>query len=221
MSQRPDSDELATSRTMPEPAVALGSLAAVAAWLAAEQADATPVISTSVVNVPVTNGGFIDIDGDSTNDFQFTFNNSQVLKLQAVNGANGSARSATLDGFNQSYYTLVLTSGSTVDGSLTYAPLTTMGDSNQSAAPAATGAFIAGVKFIGADTFNHYGWVNFTFPNNVTPWAGALAVSAGWETTPDTAITAVPEPAAITLGALGLVCCLVARRVRRVPSPRR
>lgn len=197
------------------PATALGSLAAVAAWIATERAgDAAPVISSSVVNVPLTNGGFLDIDGDSTNDFQFAFSNSQVVRLQAVIGANASAQSGTNDGFGV-FYTQVLANGATVDGSLSYAALTTLGSNGSPSAPAALGSFSTGVKFIAADTFTHYGWLNFSFPDNVTPWTGSVAVTAGWETTPDTAITVVPEPAALTLGGLGLACCLIARRLRR------
>jgi hypothetical protein len=198
----------------------LGSLAAVAAWLAAEQADAAPVISTSVVNVPVTSGGLLDIDGDSTNDFQFVFSNSQVVRLQALNVANGSAKSGNPDGLGLDY-SLVLANGATVDGSLTYASQTTLAANGSSFAPAALGSFSTGVKFIGADTFNHYAWVNFSFPSNIAPWTGSVAATAGWETTPNAAISVVPEPAAVTLGGIGFACCLIARRMRRSRSAAR
>ena len=203
-----------------KPAAALGSLAAVAAWLAAEQADAAAVISTSVVNVPVTSGGFLDIDGDSTNDFQFVFGNSQVVRLQALNGGNGSAQSGNPDGFGLQY-SLVMANGATVDGSLTYANQTTLASNGSSFAPAALGSFSTGVKFVGADTFNHYAWVNFSFPSNIAPWTGSVAATAGWETTPNAAISVVPEPTAVTLGGLGLACCLLARQLRRLRSAAR
>jgi len=194
---------------------ALGSLAAVAAWSAASRASATPVISSTVVNVPISNGGTIDIDGSGVADFAFAFNNTQVLRIVGINGAsNATAASSTLDGFNQFYYSAVLANGSQVDGSLAFLTSTALAENSFSTSPAALGSFSTGVRFTGTDSFIHYGWVNFSFPNNTTPWAGSLAVTAGWETTPNTPITVVPEPAVALLGGVGVVAYLGGRLLR-------
>jgi len=194
---------------------AVGSLAAVAAWSAASQASATPVISSTVVNVPVTNGATIDIDGSGVADFAFFFNNSQSLRIQGLNSAsNTSTASSTLDGFGQYYYSAVLPGGSQVNGSLTFLTSTALAENSSSSSPAALGSFSTGVRFTGADSFDHYGWLQFSFPNNTTPWNGSLAVAAGWETTPNTPITVVPEPAATILGGLGVVAYFGGRLLR-------
>lgn len=194
---------------------ALGSLAAVAAWSAASRASAAPVISSTVVNVPITNGATIDIDGSGVADFAFFFNNSQALRIQGLNSAsNTSTASSTLDGFGQYYYSAVLPGGSQVDGSRTFLTSTALAENSNSGAPAALGSFATGVRFTGTDSFDHYGWMQFSFPNNITPWNGSLAVTAGWETTPNTPITVVPEPAATILGGLGVVAYLGGRLLR-------
>ena len=194
---------------------ALGSLSAVAAWSSASRASATPVISSTVVNVPISNSGTIDIDGSGVADFAFAFNNTQVLRIVGINGAsNASTASSTLDGFNQFYYSAVLANGSQVDGSLTFLTSTALAENSFSTSPAALGSFSTGVRFTGVDSFIHYGWVNFSFPNNTTPWAGSLAVTAGWETTPNTPITVVPEPAVALLGGVGVIACLGSRLLR-------
>ena len=194
---------------------ALGSLSAVAAWSAASRAAATPVISSTVVNVPISNSGTIDIDGSGVADFAFAFNNTQVLRIVGINGAsNASTASSTLDGFNQFYYSAVLANGSQVDGSLTFLTSTALAENSFSTSPAALGSFSTGVRFTGVDSLDHYGWLNFSFPNNTTPWAGSLAVTAGWETTPNTPITVVPEPAVALLGGVGVIACLGGRLLR-------
>jgi|GEM_PF-2472701 len=194
---------------------ALGSLSAVAAWSAASRASATPVISSTVVNVPISNSGTIDIDGSGVADFAFAFNNTQVLRIQGINGAsNASTASSTLDGFSQYYYSAVLANGSQVNGSLTFLTSTALAETGYSSSPAALGSFSTGVRFTGVDSLNHYGWLNFSFPNNTTPWAGSLAVTAGWETTPNTPITVVPEPAVALLGGVAVVACLGGRLLR-------
>ncbi len=201
---------------------AIGSLAAAAAWSIASRASATPVISSTVVNVPITNGATIDIDGSGVADFAFFFNNSQVLRIQGLNSAsNTSTASSTLDGFGQYYYSAVLPGGSQVDGSRTFLTSTALAENSNSGAPAALGSFATGVRFTGTDSFDHYGWLQFSFPNNITPWNGALAVTAGWETTPNTPITVVPEPAATILGGLGVVAYLGGRLLRNRLQRRR
>jgi len=192
---------------------ALGSLAAVAAWSAASRASATPIISTSVVNVPVTNGTTLDIDGSGSTDFTLLFNNSQVIRLTGA-GSNVSAASSQRDGFSQYFYSKVLQRGSTVDASLTYQTTTTIAESGFSTAPSALGSFVAGIAFTGTDAQRHYGWVSFNFPSNVAPWTGALAVAAGWETTPNTAIVVVPEPTVAAVGVAAVVACLARRWIR-------
>lgn len=194
---------------------ALGSLSAVAAWSAASRASATPVISSTVVNVPISNGGTIDIDGSGVADFAFVFNNTQVLRIMGINDAsNASTASSTLDSFNQYYYSAVLANGSPVDGSLTFLTSTALAENSYPTSPAALGSFSTGVRFTGTDSLVHYGWVNFSFPNNTTPWTGSLAVTAGWESTPNTPITVVPEPAAALLGGVGVIACLGGRLLR-------
>ena len=201
---------------------ALGSLAAAAAWMAASRASATPVTSSTVVNVPIANGVTIDIDGSGVADFLFVFNNSQVLRIQGINGAsNATTASSTLDGFGQYYYSAVLPSWSQVNGSRTFLTSTALAEQGFSSSPAALGSFFTGVRFTGADALDHYGWVKFSFPNNTTPWSGSLAVTAGWETTPNAPITVVPEPAAAILGGLGVVGYLGVRLLRNRRSRRR
>jgi len=213
----------AARRSMPQgQTAALGSLAAVSAWSAASRASASPVTSSSVVNVPISNGGTIDIDGSGVADFSFVFNNTQVLRIVGINGAsNASTASSTLDTFNQYYYSAVLANGSQVDGSLTFLTSTALADDGYLTPPAALGSFSTGVRFTGTDALDHYGWLNFSFPNNTTPWTGSLAVTAGWETTPNTPITVVPEPAVAMLSGLGVVGCLAGRLLRNRVRRRR
>jgi hypothetical protein len=213
----------AARRSMPQgQTAALGSLAAVSAWSAASRASASPVTSSSVVNVPISNGGTIDIDGSGVADFSFVFNNTQVLRIVGINGAsNASTASSTLDTFNQYYYSAVLANGSQVDGSLTFLTSTALADNGSLTPPAALGSFSTGVRFTGTDALDHYGWLNFSFPNNTTPWTGSLAVTAGWETTPNTPITVVPEPAVAMLSGLGVVGCLAGRLLRNRVRRRR
>lgn len=200
----------AAATAFPTRRAALGSLAAAAAWSAAPQAFATPVLSTSLVNVPVTNGTTLDIDGSGSADFTLAFNNSQVIRLTGL-GGNVSAASSQRDGFNQFFYTKTLTTGSTVDASLTYVATTSLAENGFATAPAALGSFSAGIRFTGTDSQQHFGWVYFNFPTNTAPWSGALAVSAGWETTPDTGIVVVPEPTTMALGVAAVVACLAGR----------
>lgn len=213
-------DSSAADTDLPGRRAALGSLAAVAAWSSASQASAAPVLSTSVVNVPVIDGSTLDIDGSGSADFTLLFNNSQMIRLTGL-GGNVSAASNQWDGFGQSFYTNPLTSGSTVDSSLSYAVTTTLAESGFSTAPSALGSFAAGVRFTGTDSQQHYGWVSFDFPSNITPWSGALAVSATWETTPNTAILVVPEPTSVALGAVAVLACLAGRWARSTGGRRR
>lgn len=194
---------------------ALGSLSAVVAWSAASRASATPVISSTVVNVPILQSGTIDIDGSGVADFSFVYGNSQVLRLQGINSAaNVSTASSTLDGFGQYYYSAVLPSWSQVDGSRTFLTITALAENGRSSSPAALGSFFTGVRFTGTDSLDHYGWLQFSFPNNTTPWTGSLTVAAGWETAPNTPIRVVPEPTAALLGGVGVVACLGGRLLR-------
>lgn len=210
-----DGDAAARRAIAQRQTASLGSLAAVAAWSMASRASAAPMISTSVVNVPIANGVSIDIDGSGVADFLFAFNNTQVLRLQGINSvANASSASSIRDGFNQYYYSAVIPTGSQVDGSLTYLTNTALAENGFSSSPAGLGSFSTGVRFTGTDSFDHYGWLSFSFPNNTTPWTGSLAVTAGWETTPNTPITVVPEPTLATLSGLGVVVCVAGRLLR-------
>jgi hypothetical protein len=73
------------------------------------------------------------------------------------------------------------------------------------------------VKFYDVGNTLHYGWINFSFPGNTYPWSGATAVSAGWETTPNTGILvgAIPEPSVSMLGSMALVVLLAGRFLKR------
>jgi hypothetical protein len=195
---------------------AIGSLAAAATWLAASRASAGPIFSTTISNTPLTSGAGLDIDGNSTDDYTifFSFQNGQNLNLSGLStglGNNASARS-NVQTPDFRYYTQAVTSGSTVDGTLNYLASTTLGLSGNANAPANLGSFSTGLRFTGSDAQLHYGWITFSFPNNTTPWTGAVAVSAGWETTPNTPIVVgVPEPSAALLGGVAIASCLVGR----------
>jgi hypothetical protein len=195
---------------------AIGSLAAAATWLAASRASAGPVFSTAISNTPLTSGAQLDIDGNSAADYTifFSFSNGQHLNLSGLStgaGFNASARSSVQTP-DFRYYTQAVTSGSTVDGTLNYSSLTTLGSSGNANAPATLGSFSTGLRFTGSDAQLHYGWITFSFPSNTTPWTGAVAVSAGWETTPNTSIVVgVPEPSAVLLGGVAIATCLFGR----------
>jgi hypothetical protein len=74
-----------------------------------------------------------------------------------------------------------------------------------------------GIEFrIGADT--HYGWVLLQSPLDS---AGANILGWAYDSNPNTAILAVPEPSAYSLLALAGVGCWLARRTRPPVSVRR
>lgn len=200
------------SKSVAAGTAAIGSLAAAAAWLAASRASAGPVFSTTISNTPLTSGALLDIDGNSNDDYVifFSFSNGQALSLSGLN-SSASARSNVLTPDSR-YYTQVLTASSTVDGTLNYFPATTLGFNGNANAPANLGTFSTGLRFTGSDAQLHYGWITFSFPNNTAPWNGAVAVSAGWETTSNTPIAVgVPEPSGVMLGGVAVTSCLVGR----------
>jgi hypothetical protein len=194
----------------------LGSLAAVATWIAAGNATAAPQLSTTTVNFSLTNGAQFDINGDGRMDFNISdnFNNHQELVLAGLNGSL-SARSGTYGQYN--YYSQVLSEGSPVNNTLTYTNLTDLSRTGNTASPAYLGTFSTGVKFYDINNALHYSWITFSFPGNTYPWIGAKAVSAGWETTPNTAILvgAVPESSVSMLGSMALVVLLAGRFLKR------
>jgi len=194
----------------------LGSLAAVATWIAAGNATAAPQLSTTTVNFPITNGAQFDINGDGRMDFYISdnFNNHQELVLAGLNGSL-SAKSGTYGQYN--YYSQVLSEGSPVNGTLTYDYLTDLSRSGNTASPAYLGTFSTGVEFYDINNALHYSWVSFNFSNNTYPWTGATAVSAGWETAANTGILvgAVPEPSASMLRSMALVLLVAGRFIRR------
>ncbi|MBU3682973.1 MAG: hypothetical protein FGM39_02970 [Phycisphaerales bacterium] len=177
---------------------ALGSLAAVAAALAATSADAgvpgAISVSSTVSNTALTNGRSLDINGDSVGDFTIVFFNSQVLRIDGV-GTNATSDSNVSTGFAVDY-TLAIPSNQTISSSTAWAVTTALA-SLGSTGPGTD--YYAGIRFlIGANT--HYGWVRFNIPQ-VSGWAGATAVSAAWQTTPNLAIAAgaVPAPGAVAV----------------------
>jgi hypothetical protein len=192
----------------------LGSLAAVATWIAAGNATAAPQLSTTTVNIPLTSGAQFDINGDRRMDFSIFFNNNQELVLNGLNGSL-SANSGTFGRYY--YYTQVLSDGSPVNGTMSASGQTDLSWSGNSASPAYLGTFSTGVKFYDVGNTLHYGWINFSFPGNTYPWSGATAVSAGWETTPNTGILvgAIPEPSVSMLGSMALVVLLAGRFLKR------
>lgn len=192
----------------------LGSLSAVATWMAACNASAVTQLSTTTVNIPLTSGAQFDINGDRRMDFSIFFNNNQELVLNGLNGSL-SANSGTFGRYY--YYTQVLSDGSPVNGTMSASGQTDLSWSGISASPAYLGTFSTGVKFYDVGNTLHYGWINFSFPGNTYPWSGATAVSAGWETTPNTGILvgAIPEPSVSMLGSMALVVLLAGRFLKR------
>ena len=188
----------------------LGSLAAVAAALAATAVDAAPAgaisVSSTVSNTALTNGGSLDINGDSVGDFTIVFRNSQVLRINGV-GTNATSDSLVSTGYGENF-TLAIPSNQTISSSTAWAVATALA-SLGSTGPGTD--YYAGIRFlIGANT--HYGWVRFNIPQ-VSGWAGATAVSAAWQTTPNLAIAAgaVPAPGAVAV----LIGAGLVRRRRR------
>jgi hypothetical protein len=187
------------SRTGHGSTPALGSLAAVAALLAATSADAgiptgSVSVSSTVSNTALTNGATLDINGDTVNDFYISFFNSQVLRISGY-GTNATSNSGTNDGYIGTF-TAAVPLNQAIGASTTWGTTTALGSIGY-AGPGTD--YYAGVRFaIGANT--HYGWVRFTIPQ-VSGWVGSTAVSAAWQTVAglDIAAGAVPAPGAVTV----------------------
>lgn len=206
MSIDPANDRpVSPSRTSHGSTPALGSLAAVAALLAATSADAgiptgSVSVSSTVSNKALTNGATLDINGDTVNDFYISFFNSQVLRISGY-GTNATSNSGTNDGYIGTF-TAAVPLNQAIGASTTWGTTTALGSIGY-AGPGTD--YYAGVRFvIGPNT--HYGWVRFNIPQ-VSGWVGSTAVSAAWETVAGVNIAAgampVPAPgaAAVLLGA--------------------
>lgn len=179
----------------------VGTLGALAVLCNLESARAAVVVSTTVVNVPivVNTSLFLDLDGDSVDDFEIFGNHSHVNAFGL-----GSNEVAT----EGSGMATVLGAVNTVDAGLSYQSVATLHQMLDATSPSAAGAFSVGFHFVGQDSLLHYGWLNLNFPNaNSISISGAEVVSASWESMAATGvtITAVPEPAAqVAIAGLGL-----------------
>lgn len=193
---------------------ALGSLAAVAAMVAAGDALAGPPpsdirVSTTIVNTTLTNGLQLDIDGNSTSDFTINFSNSAELRING-GASNRSGDSGTSVGFGYNF-TQAFASGTSIGSGAQWAAVTTLASAYNPGGPGTN--FYAGFQFnIGAAT--HYGWIQFSIPSSSSPFTGATAVAAAWQNTAGLGINAgaVPAPGAI---AVILGAGLLRRRRRR------
>ena len=180
---------------------ALGSLAAVAAMVAAGDALAGPPpsdirVSTTIVNTTLTNGLQLDIDGDSTSDFTINFSNSAELRING-GASNRSGDSGTSVGFGYNF-TQAFASGTSIGSGAQWAAVTTLASAFNPGGPGTN--FYAGFQFnIGANT--HYGWIQFSIPSRSSPFTGATAVAAAWQNTAGLGINAgaVPAPGAIAV----------------------
>ena len=180
---------------------ALGSLAAVAAMVAAGDALAGPPpsdirVSTTIVNTTLTNGLQLDIDGNSTSDFTINFSNSAELRING-GASNRSGDSGTSVGFGYNF-TQAFASGTSIGSGAQWAAVTTLASAYNPGGPGTN--FYAGFQFnIGANT--HYGWIQFSIPSRSSPFTGATAVAAAWQNTAGLGINAgaVPAPGAIAV----------------------
>ena len=183
------------------PRTALGSLAAVAAMVAADSALAGPPpsdirVSTTIVNTTLTNGLQLDIDGNSTSDFTINFSNSAELRING-GASNRSGDSGTSVGFGYNF-TQAFASGTSIGSGAQWAAVTTLASAFNPGGPGTN--FYAGFQFnIGANT--HYGWIQFSIPSRSSPFTGATAVAAAWQNTAGLGINAgaVPAPGAIAV----------------------
>ncbi len=182
------------------PSTALGSLAAVAAMVAAGEAVALPPlpsdirVSTTIVNTTLTNGLQLDIDGNSTSDFTINFSNSAELRING-GASNRSGDSGNSVGFGYNF-TQAFASGTSIGSGAQWAAVTTLASAFNPGGPGTN--FYAGFQFnIGANT--HYGWIQFSIPSRSSPFTGATAVAAAWQNTAGLDINAgaVPAPGAI------------------------
>jgi len=183
------------------PSTALGSLAAVAAMVAADSALAGPPpsdirVSTTIVNTTLTNGLQLDIDGNSTGDFTIHFANSAELRIDGgASNRSGDSGTSTLYGSN---FTQAFASGTSIGSGAQWAAVTALANGYTPGGPGTN--YYAGVQFnIGANT--HYGWIQFSIPSRSSPFTGATAVAAAWQNTAGLGINAgaVPAPGAIAV----------------------
>ena len=181
------------------PGNALGSLAAVAAMVAAESAFAAPPpsdirVSTTIVNTTLTNGLVLDINGDSTGDFTIIFANSAELRISGgASNRSGDSGTSTLYGSN---FTQAFASGTSIGSGAQWAAVTALANAYTAGGPGTN--YYAGFQFnIGAAT--HYGWIQFSIPSSSSPFTGATAVAAAWQNTAGLGINAgaVPAPGAV------------------------
>lgn len=181
----------------------LGSLGAVTALFCAPGAlQAAVLISSSVVNVPITSGAAVslDVDGDMQEDFSLSaFVNSSHITLSSL------ANTLAVNTIEETVFGQVLNAGDTVGPALTFDTFGYLYNSDhQSVSPSIYGSFDIGVHFTAGDGELHYGWFRFSFPSgDGYPFNNSMAVSAAWESQVDQPVAIVPEPSALTcLGAL-------------------
>ncbi len=196
------------------PKSSIGSLAALAGALAVSPASAQVVVSSFPSDDLSNNNGstlFIDINGDSTDDFQltghFSFGNSTLSGIGGNRVAVAGSGSTTLD---------VFTIGQTIDSGLDFNSYGNFGNFiNQ-------GLSFVGLQFsVSGQT--HYGWLEFDFNGSDSFTDGTLSLGA-WNTLANGGATisdlsAVPEPSTVGLiGGLAAGLGVAWQRLRRKPS---
>ena len=164
-----------------------------------------------------------DVNGDGTNDFNFTFRqpqNSGDVDWQAnVFPINGAGIIATYNPTDDIYDATRLTLGTTIGSASSFTGAPVQGILGETYAGTPGGQFNATVGYLGfrftVGTNNYYGWMNLSTARS----SGIDFISAAYENTAGTAITAgaVPEPGTWTALVLGGFAGLLVLR-RRVAA---
>lgn len=196
--------------------------AAAGAGLAAAGAAQAAIHSSGPQNIAVTSGGGavnIDIDGDSTGDFNFELIPSTPLPsstaLAAADDAVGNALLITPAVGFPSFFVDKVSATFSVTSNLSFAASGLMGAYSTGTAGVNPGPWGApmtgylGFRLAGGEL----GWMKITINNaqleaTIHEWA--------WQTTPNTAIHVpdIPEPSAIATLVLGAAGVLARRRKR-------
>jgi len=194
----------------------LGTLGMVAAFCAAQTADAGVFSASSVADVPIQDGTTVglDINDDGTSDFQLLtyFANASFITLTGLTGTQALAELEP----GVPLFSQVLQVGDTVGPSLTFGTMGELYDGGYPLqSPASQGSFYVGVRFADLANDYHYGWLQFSFPaGDGYPLNQSLVVSAAWVSAVDVPLIIVPEPASTVVwgAALAFVVPLYRRR---------
>lgn len=190
------------------PKNSLGSVAALTSLVLAQHASAF-VVSSSISNYSFVDETDInlDIDGDGTDDFLLSINDSSPwAELYGISSSNEvvvtSGDPSRIE---------PLSSGSVVNAGSTFNQGFALDD-----------FFSAGTNYVGItfqrSSATHYGWIEINYSGGQP--SDGMIVSAAWENVADTAIltgaSAVPEPGTTALwGGLGTALGLLAWRRRK------